>query len=204
MVYFNADGKIGTMCGNGGRCAVAAANFLNITHSKTIFWANGKEYQASVIQKKNNKTYVRLKMNDVETFDKQNNYIFIDTGSPHHIEFVENIDVMNVVEEGRKIRYSSLYAEKGTNVDFVEFKHDHLFVRTYERGVEDETLSCGTGVVASALSAFINGLLGKTSEFRIKTLGGELKVSFTYKNKIFTNIYLEGPATLVFKGEIEL
>jgi len=204
MVYFNADGYVGSMCGNGGRCAVAAANFLSITHSKALFWANGKEYQASVLMKKNNETLVRLKMNDVETFDKQNAYIFLDTGSPHHVEFVENTENFNVVEEGRKIRYSTLYGEKGSNVDFVEFKPDHLFVRTYERGVEDETLSCGTGVVAAALSAFINGHYGKTTEFNIKTLGGDLKVSFMFKNKVFSNIFLEGPATLVYKGEIEL
>jgi len=204
MVYFNADGNVGSMCGNGGRCAVAVANFLNITHGKVVFWANGDEYNASIIKKKDNNTYVSLRMNDIRTFEKQGNSIFVDTGSPHHIEFVDNANAVNVVEEGRKIRYSSLYSENGTNVDFVEFGPDYIFVRTYERGVENETLSCGTGVVASALSTFINGHYGKASEFKIKTLGGELKVSFIYKNKIFTNIYLEGPATLVFKGEFEL
>jgi len=204
MVYFNADGKVGTMCGNGGRCAVAVANYLNITHGKVNFWSNGKEYNAAIIKKKKNETFVQLKMNDVTAFEKQDSYIFMDTGSPHHVAFVDNIETMNVVEEGRKIRHSSLYSETGTNVNFVEFRPDHIFVRTYERGVEGETLSCGTGVVASALSTFINGYYGKTSEFKIKTLGGELKVTFIFKNRIFTNIYLEGPATYVFKGELEI
>ena len=204
MVYFNADGKVGSMCGNGGRCAVAAANFLNIIHSKVIFWSGGKKYSASIIKKKKNETFVQLKMNDVVIFNKQEGFIFMDTGSPHHVEFVENVEDLNVFEAGRKIRYSNLYEETGTNVNFVEFKSDYIFVRTYERGVENETLSCGTGVVASALSTYINGHYGSTSEFRIKTLGGELKVSFVYKNGIFTDIYLEGPATFVFKGELEL
>lgn len=204
MVYFNSDGKAGSMCGNGGRCAVAVANFLNFAHGKVEFWSDGKAYHASIIKKKKNETVVRLGMNNITAFDKKDSYIFMNTGSPHHVEFVDNVESINVVEEGRKIRYSNLYLAQGTNVDFVEFNSDYIFVRTYERGVEDETLSCGTGVVASSIAAYISEHYGKTSEFKIKTLGGELKVSFTYRNNIFTDIFLEGPATLVFKGELEL
>ena len=204
MVYFNADGRVGSMCGNGGRCAVAVANFLNISPGKVEFWSGGNAYQASIIKKKKNETFVKLRMNDVTLFEKHDNYIFMDTVSPHHIEFVENVEAMDIVEAGRPIRYSDLYAPAGTNVDFVELNPDYIFVRTYERGVEDETLSCGTGVVASSIASYISEHYDKTTEFRIKTLGGELKVSFTYKNNIFTDIFLEGPAELVFKGELEL
>lgn len=204
MVYFNSDGRLGTMCGNGGRCAVAAAHQLNMIQNKALFFANGTEYTAQIIKKRHPEVYVKLKMNDVLQYRKENSYFFLDTGSPHHVEFVEDVQNLNIVEEARKIRYSTPYKEAGVNVNFVEKHSDYLFVRTYERGVEDETLSCGTGVVASAISVCLSENALRTNGYHIKTKGGELKVLLSYNNNRFYNIYLEGPATFVFESHIDI
>jgi len=203
MIYYNADGKRGTMCGNGGRCAVAAADMLSFAHGKYNFWSSNKPYNAFIVKKKDKNTFVRLFMNNVNNYKEGNNFVFIDTGSPHHIVFVDDADAIDVVAEGRDIRYSDLYPE-GTNVNFVEIKPTHLYVRTYERGVENETLSCGTGVVAAAIASYIKGFCNNTSDIKIITHGGELNVGFQKNQNAFTNIILEASATLVFKGEIEI
>jgi diaminopimelate epimerase len=149
-------------------------------------------------------------MNDVTKTEQVQDGMFINTGSPHHIKFVTEVQQQPVVEEGRKIRYSETYKPAGTNVNFVELLPDNtIFVRTYERGVEDETLSCGTGIVASALAA---SLKGYTSPVKVKALGGELSVEFSRSNSgssisqegTFTDIFLIGPAKLVFEGDLEL
>jgi diaminopimelate epimerase len=143
-------------------------------------------------------------MLDVEKIETHQDHVFLDTGSPHHITFTENLPKFDVVAHGRKIRYGAPYFETGTNVNFVEEVNENTFaVRTYERGVEDETLSCGTGVTAVALASFH---LGKTTkkEINIETLGGRLKIEFEKSNGIYKNIILTGPATFVFKGSIEL
>jgi len=204
MVYFNSDGRVGTMCGNGGRCAVAAASRLNIIQNKTVFFAHGSEYTAHIIKNRFPEVHVKLKMNDVLLYRKENTYYFVDTGSPHHVEFVHDVMMMNVVEEGRKIRFSSAYKDQGVNVNFAKKNEGYLFVRTYERGVEDETLSCGTGVVACAIAAYLSDEAHKANEYHIKTKGGELKVRFSKNNNLFNNIYLEGPATFVFESCIEI
>lgn len=201
MVYYNSNGAEGTMCGNGGRCIVAFANHLNIIKNKTIFWAIDGEHKAEIIYNSNKLFSVSLRMQDVQKIIIEKDFYFIDTGSPHYIKFVNNVDMTDVYNQGKKIRNSERFQPEGTNVDFVEIQHDNLYVRTYERGVENETLSCGTGVTAAAIAAAMK-LKTSNNFFKIKTKGGDLKIIFKKNNNIFTNIRLEGPAMFVFKGEI--
>lgn len=199
MLYYNADGHPGSMCGNGGRCIVAFAKTLGLFDKSTSFNALGEKYYASI-----NKGQVSLNMLDVENIEIHPDHVFLDTGSPHHVTFTENLPIFDVVGQGRKIRYGAPYFETGTNVNFVEKVNENTFtVRTYERGVEDETLSCGTGVTAVALASFH---LDKTSEkeINIETQGGKLKINFEKENNTYKHIVLTGPATFVFKGTIEL
>jgi diaminopimelate epimerase len=145
---------------------------------------------------------VNLKMIDVDAYKQTDDATFMDTGSPHHVCFTDNVDQIDVVNDGRNIRYSETYQPSGTNVNFVEFKNDSsIKVRTYERGVEDETFACGTGVVASAISAHL--LKPEVNDFDIEVLGGKLRVHFTPENNQFKDVWLEGPATFVFKGEVD-
>jgi len=196
MVYYNSDGNTSTMCGNGGRCLVAFAQYLGIINNEATFNAIDGLHRASI---KND--LVSLQMIDVTEIKNKPNATFLDTGSPHHVQLVENLKDLNVVEDGAKLRYG-LYGAAGSNINFVEQLNESEFaVRTYERGVEDETLSCGTGVTAVAL-AMHN--LGKSTKNKIgiHALGGKLEVSFS-NTKGYTDVFLTGPAKLVFKGEIE-
>lgn len=196
MVYFNANGKEGSMCGNGGRCTVKFAHSLGLFTENTRFMAVDGAHEASL---KDN--WVYLKMQDVEAIETQSDYFFLDTGSPHYVAFVENLTEYPVYQEGYAIRNNARFAEKGTNVNFVEkIGAQQLKVRTYERGVEDETYSCGTGVTAAAL---VSSLQGLQSPIEISTLGGRLEVSFQSTQKgTFENIFLAGPAEKVFEGWI--
>jgi diaminopimelate epimerase len=197
MIYYNSDGKIGSMCGNGGRCIVAFAHNLGIFKNKTTFEAIGKMYHAII----KNST-VSLEMNDVEDIKSNLDHYFLDTGSPHHVTFENNVDTLDVYQQGKKIRYGSPYFEKGTNVNFVEQIDNNTFkVRTYERGVENETLSCGTGVTAVAIASHLSKR-SNSNMIKLQTMGGNLHVSFDVKNSIYKNIILKGPATFVFKGEL--
>jgi diaminopimelate epimerase len=201
MVYYNADGKESTMCGNGGRCMAAFARKLGIIECSARFLAVDGEHLADLVSDH----YVKLKMSDVSDYEAGSDYYFLNTGSPHYVSFTTGLDKMDVVAEGREIRYSDRFREPGTNVNFVEEGPDYLFVRTYERGVENETLACGTGVVASVISACLRQGDDKISySMPVKVLGGQLKVSLNRKGSIFTDIWLEGPATFVFKGQIEI
>lgn len=196
MIYFNADGKIGSMCGNGGRCIVAFANYLEIFEHKTKFEAIGKIYQASI-----DGDVVSLLMNDVDHIEFHKKHFFLDTGSPHHITYQEDIDSINIKEVGSKIRYGDPYFEQGANVNFVEQINNNTFkVRTYERGVEDETLSCGTGVTAVAIACHFSKR-SPDSKINLQTPGGNLEVSFKQEDNIYKQIVLKGTATFVFKGE---
>ena len=198
MVYFNADGNESSMCGNGGRCIVAFAERLNIINKKTTFNAIDGLHEATI-----ENGFVKLKMQDVNAIEVFDNHTFLNTGSPHHVTLVKNIKQFDVKNEGSKIRYGSPYNEAGTNVNFVEQVNDKTFaVRTYERGVEDETLSCGTGVTAVALAMHSIGKT-KAEEVALNVEGGKLKVTFDKTANGYKNIWLQGPATLVFKGEIE-
>lgn len=199
MVYFNADGNESSMCGNGGRCLVAFAKFLGIISEKASFTAIDGFHEAVI-----EKDLVGLKMMEVNGISETGSAFFLNTGSPHHVIFSENVEDLDVKKEGSSIRYSEAYASKGgTNVNFVlPVDEDTFKVRTYERGVEDETLSCGTGVTAVALAAYRSGKT-KATTVHLETPGGELAVKFTPTGKGFSDIWLTGPAKLVFKGEIE-
>lgn len=196
MVYFNADGMPGSMCGNGGRCLVAFAKMLGLIDEKCVFEAVDGLHEA--IWRKDNT--VSLKMKNVSHVEVKEDFVFLDTGSPHHVVFVDQLDKRDVYSEGKAIRYGR-YGNEGANVNFAEQTANDVFsVRTYERGVENETLSCGTGVTAVALAAFV---LKKNQQplVNLNTPGGSLKVRFDAVAQGFENVFLEGPATLVFKGE---
>lgn len=199
MVYFNANGNEGSMCGNGGRCIVSFAKKIKIIKSKTTFEAIDGIHEATI-----NKNIVSLRMNNVNIIENHKVHIFLNTGSPHHVEFLDDISTIDVLNKGKEIRYGSPYFEKGTNVNFVQqIKPDVFKVRTYERGVEDETLSCGTGVTAVAIAA--NYLQKSNSNnIQLQTQGGDLEVSFQNDKNGYKQITLKGPATYVFKGSIEI
>jgi len=196
MVYFNADGNEGSMCGNGGRCIVAFASFLNIIGDNTTFEAVDGLHVATI---KND--VVSLQMQDVATIENKKDSVFLDTGSPHHVQFEEHISDFDIKLEGRKIR-NEVYGAQGSNVNFVKKIDDTTFrLRTYERGVEDETLACGTGATAVAIA--MNYLNETTAEnITLNVEGGELKVSFNMINGVYGNVFLTGKAIQVFKGEI--
>lgn len=197
MVYYNSDGNESTMCGNGGRCLVAFAHFLDIFEDKATFDAIDGLHKAEI---KNG--IVKLKMIDVEKIGSDADDFVLNTGSPHYIKYVEMLNNYNVFENGNEIRNSETYKKEGINVNFVELLSDgQLFVRTYERGVEDETFSCGTGVTAAALTYMAKS---DQSSVDIKVLGGKLKVYAEKNGDGFTDIWLEGPATQVYKGDISL
>lgn len=199
MRYFNSDGREASMCGNGGRCIVAFARQLRIIENETRFLAVDGAHRA-IVEKNDD---ISLQMSDVNRIEIIENDYFLDTGSPHFVRFVENLDGLDVYTEGRAIRYSDRFREKGTNVNFVKQDGNHLAVCTYERGVEDETLACGTGITASALSAAHKSGVEK-GYFSVKAKGGNLSVSFEKGRNGFKNIWLRGPAQYVFKGTITI
>jgi diaminopimelate epimerase len=199
MIYFNADGKPSTMCGNGGRCLVQFANDMGIVKSSYKFLAVDGEHIAEL-----NNGIVRLKMADVHKVEAHHSYSILNTGSPHYVKFENNVDEIDVVKEGAEIRYSKEFEQQGINVNFVEKTDSYnIYVRTYERGVENETLSCGTGVTAAAIVCAHNDF--GFNDIGVKTKGGHLRVEYIRHNQQhYTEVYLCGPATFVFKGSIKL
>ena len=200
MVYFNSDGRESTMCGNGGRCIAKFAKDLGLIQNETFFNAIDGEHSAKIDEKE-----IHLKMSNVPEVQMFENHLFLNTGSPHHIEFSKDISEVDVKNYGRKIRYGAPYFEEGTNVNFVELINENtLKIRTYERGVEDETLACGTGITAAAIAAYDSGKILK-NEIRVLAEGGNLSVKFE-KNVSggYENVWLTGPAKRVFEGEIEV
>ncbi|MFZ4059249.1 MAG: diaminopimelate epimerase [Ferruginibacter sp.] len=200
MVYYNADGKPSSMCGNGGRCLVKFAFHSGIIKSTYHFIAVDGDHEAEV----DIDGIVSLKMQDVHGVTTTSGHSILNTGSPHLIKFATDVKDIDVLETGRSIRFSKQFEEEGINVNFVEnIGEDAIYVRTYERGVEDETLSCGTGVTAAALLSAHNECGFNTVE--VKTPGGNLSVEFDKEDdNNFTNIWLCGPAEYVFKGEINI
>jgi diaminopimelate epimerase len=205
LQYYNSDGSQ-SLCGNGSRAAVSFASELGIVNGKTTFKAFDGPHDAELMDGGN----VRLKMGDVQGVRRLGEDFFINTGSPHYIRVVEDAEAFPVYEQGKRIRYSEAFKPGGVNVNFVQLlENNAIFVRTYERGVENETLSCGTGVTAAALAASFRGL---KSPVNIETLGGDLIVEFKFRPSdlssghagIFTDVYLSGPAKMVFRGELEL
>lgn len=198
MVYYNADGRQSSMCGNGGRCLVAFAKFLGIIKNTTEFIAIDGLHKAEI-----NDGIVKLQMQNVGNIEHYDTHTFLNTGSPHHVQIVSDIATYNVKTNGAKIRYGDPYGKVGSNVNFVEPLNDSKFkVRTYERGVEDETYSCGTGVTAVAIAMHATKKTHAES-INITTPGGDLKVTFNRTEEGYHNIWLIGPAVQVFKGVIE-
>jgi len=199
MIYYNSDGHEGTMCGNAGRCALAIAKKIGLISDHGKFESSDGIHEGWIQE-----DIIRLTMQPVNKVKFFGDHYELNTGSPHYVKFVKNIEKTDVKHRGASIRYSGDYGKKGINVNFVSFYKDGIFVRTYERGVEDETLSCGTGMVASAICAAIKSKTDKNS-FIIYTRGGKLLISFQRSGKqLFENIILEGPASFVFEGNIKI
>lgn len=200
MVYYNSDGNESSMCGNGGRSIVAFAKSLGIFDTETTFTAIDGLHFATI----NSSGIVSLQMKNVDEVSLKEQFIFMNTGSPHHVQLVSDLKNFDVRNTGAQIRYSDLYGNAGANVNFVEqINPDTFAVRTYERGVEDETLSCGTGVTAVAIAMFA---IGKTQSKKVQlnVEGGSLTVTFEGEGNHFSNVFLIGPATFVFSGVIEI
>lgn len=200
MIYYNSDGNPSSMCGNGGRCIVALAEKLGIIDAETVFAATDGLHHATI----ESDGTIALQMKDVDRIVANSKYAFLDTGSPHHIEMVDNLRNIDIKRDGSKIRYSDLYGSSGSNVNFVKQEGEDTFsVRTYERGVEDETLSCGTGVTAVAIAMYETGRT-KSEKVRLNVEGGTLEVIFSKSKGKYKNVFLKGPATFVFEGKIAL
>lgn len=199
MVYYNADGNESSMCGNGGRCLTSFAQYLGIVNGTAKFEATDGIHLAHLFENGD----VSLQMSNVPVVQVFDGHVFTNTGSPHHVQLTDNIDHTDVFNQGRHLR-NELYGKEGANINFVEPQGGNLFkVRTYERGVEDETLSCGTGVTAVAL-AMHSTQQTSTNDVQLLTPGGNLKVSFQPTPHGYQDIWLTGPAVQVFKGEIDI
>ncbi len=200
MTYYNADGRLSTMCGNGGRAMAHLAYNLNIAKDSMVFEAIDGLHEAHV-----KGDIVQLKMMDCQVGTTDGDAYILDTGSPHFVHFVADLDRIAMVDKAQKIRYNDTYREEGINVNFVEPKGSILHVRTYERGVEDETYSCGTGVTAAAIASVLrDGLKDGSHRIDVSTLGGNLQVRFDKVGQRFQNIWLIGQAIKVFEGSIML
>jgi diaminopimelate epimerase len=201
MVYYNSDGRESTMCGNGGRCITAFAAGLGLVSAgKTIrFEAADGYHEAELLESLSHGFIVDLKMQDVQQVNITPDTAVLNTGSPHYVVTCDDLENLDIVREARAIRYSERYAKEGININFIAAETDGIRVRTYERGVENETFSCGTGVVASAIAAtyLLPGLAVQT----IYTKGGNLAVRFEKDGDKFVNVHLVGPAEKVFRGD---
>jgi diaminopimelate epimerase len=200
MIYYNADGQPSSMCGNGGRCIVAFAKYLNVIDTETNFLAVDGPHYAKI---SDTGDWVSLQMIDVDTVNRDVDAYVLNTGSPHYVQLTNDLEHKDVYTEGHAIRNNPTYLSKGINVNFVEPLDNGYFVRTYERGVEDETYACGTGVTAVALAMAKENNQKGTISTPIKVLGGNLNIRFNYDGLKFTEIFLEGPAVKVFEGAIE-
>jgi diaminopimelate epimerase len=200
MVYYNSDGNLSSMCGNGGRCLVAFAKKLNLIQKETTFVATDGLHYATVADD----GIVSLQMIDVAAIKNTSEYSYLNTGSPHHVQLVDNLEQYNVKENGAAIRYGNLYGKEGSNINFVKKINENTFsLRTYERGVEDETLACGTGATAVAIAMNATGQTNLNA-INLNVEGGKLAVSFDIENGKYTNVFLKGPAEFVYKGTIEI
>jgi diaminopimelate epimerase len=199
MVYFNSDGRESSMCGNGGRCIVRFAEYLGIVKSECRFLAVDGQHYAKISDKT-----IELQMIDVSNWKLLNTDYEIYTGSPHYIKWVNELSKLDVFTEGRNIRYNNVYNADGINVNFIEETLNGINVRTYERGVEDETLSCGTGVTACAMAFALKHNRTGEQSVDINTPGGKLKVQFNIDSNGFNHVFLIGPAERVFQGQINV
>ncbi len=200
MRYFNSDVREATMCGNGGRCMIHFAYRLGVVKHTVVFSGIDGRHEGSISGQKT----VRLRMKDVTAIEQDGDAYIIDTGSPHYVVFTDDVDDMDVVARGREVRYSDKFSPGGINVNFVCVRKNGIHIRTYERGVENETLACGTGSVAAAICARLKSPLSDHT-VKVYTSGGLLEVSFKTRSKsIFTDIWLTGPAQFVFEGTIDI
>jgi len=198
MKYFNSDGNLGSMCGNGGRCTAHFALKEGIAGKKQRFQAFDGIHEASV-----NNDQVRLQMSNINEYKMMDGNYFINTGSPHYVVFKDDVEKTDVAREGKELRWSPSFAPGGTNVNFVQVIDKGLYIRTFERGVEEETLACGTGVTASAIASVLKGHFD-TNSVNVRARGGNLLVEFQINGERITNIWLNGPATFVFEGKVEV
>ncbi len=201
MNYFNSDGSPATFCGNGGRCITAFAHRMGITGNTSRFMAADGIHHARITENNGPVMIVELEMQDPVIYSTDNNSYYMNTGTYHVVKFVDNPDNVEILESGREIRFDARYEPHGSNVNFARLLKKELYVRTYEKGVENETLSCGTGVTASALAA---ALKYGGDDFYVNTAGGRLFVSFKRTGDSFRQVKLTGPAKLVFEGFIEI
>lgn len=202
MIYFNADGRESTMCGNGGRCICAFAKKIGVIETNAYFLAIDGSHHATI---NDTGDWVELQMIDVKQIEQDKNFFVLNTGSPHYVTFVKDFSTLNVFQEGKKIRYNERFAKEGINVNFITPIENGIKVATYERGVEDETLSCGTGVTAAAIAFWLSQNNTSLREVSIETKGGSLSVRLQPDGYIgFKNIWLCGSANNIFKGEIEI
>ena len=203
MKYYNSDGLEGSMCGNGGRCIIAFADMLGIQKEEYHFLAVDGLHYANILSHKNQLWDISLQMIDVESVERNGDSYFMNTGSPHHVEFVNDVQKVDVYSKGKSIRNNEHYSQRGgTNVNFISIENGIIQIRTYERGVEDETLACGTGVTAAAIAAAMKEK-SDNNNYKVKALGGDLSVSFKREGNSFTQVWLQGPAAFVFTGEFE-
>jgi diaminopimelate epimerase len=198
MKYFNSDGLSGSMCGNGGRCSADFSIRAGIAGRELLFKAVDGPHRAIA---ENN--LINLQMNNVREPALINGSYFINTGSPHYVVFTHELDMLDVNTEGKRIRWFGEFSPGGTNVNFVELEADGIYVRTFERGVEEETLSCGTGVTASAIVSVLAGHFD-TDNVNVRTRGGNLSVRFKLSGREITDVWLTGPASFVFEGRMEI
>lgn len=199
MRYFNADGNEGSLCGNGSRCAIHFAKTLGLTQEKVLFKAADGVHHAQFVSDE-----IALELHDISKWEERDEALFLNTGSPHHVVFVSDVDAVDVAKIGAQMAHGAPYFSDGTNVNFVQcINQDVLKVRTFERGVEAETLSCGTGVTAAAVATHISKQTASNC-LKIQTRGGILQVSFNVKDHVYTDVTLQGPAASVFSGNWEI
>lgn len=199
MIYYNADGSE-SFCGNGSRCAVMLAKHLGWIENECSFNSNDGGHTATI-----NEDLVSLQMHDVDMVLVEDDGYILNTGSPHYISYVESLDNIDIIADAHAIRYNETFTETGINVNFLESKNGVLHIRTYERGVENETLSCGTGVTAAAIAHYLEKeSTHKKFTQKLLTKGGALSVSFEKKKQSFENIWLTGPAVRVYEGDIAI
>ena len=202
MIYYNADGKESTMCGNGGRCIAHFAREKGIISTNAEFDAIDGVHLISLVPGSDIVSLAMSNVNNIESIEMDG---FLNTGSPHYVRIVDDLSSVKIISDAHEIRFSPRFKSEGVNINFVELIDDGIYVRTYERGVEDETLSCGTGMVAAALITFLTGEMQDLSECVIKTKGGKTMVSFNHiGGDNFEDIKLIGPAKLVFSGVIDV
>jgi len=201
MIYYNADGFEGSMCGNGGRCAAAFAYSLGWIEKTADFEAYDGMHHVEIIDDQHDHFQIRLGMSKVSTWHIADNYILLNTGSPHYVCLVDDVKNTAVQESGKAIRYDGQISPEGVNVNFVELHGNSLNMRTYERGVEAETLACGTGVTAAAIAA---SLWKGGNRFEVNMPGGRLEVAFNFTGTQFENIVLTGPVAFVFEGVVKI